>query len=115
MWWQSGPAGPFLPIEIDAPPDDSTRMGSGCNNPSPFLHPNGTLYLACTWSLRRAPAPEGPWGGAWSIAPADHTGRSWLNRSWEDCFLWVDRAGHWHVLAHTYDTHSGEHICSHNP
>lgn len=32
----------------------------------------------------------------------DDSGRTWLNRSWEDCFLWVDRAGHWHVLAHTY-------------
>jgi hypothetical protein len=111
----SGPAGPFLPIEIEGPPDDADGLGAGCNNPSPLLHPNGTLYLACTWSLRRAPAPEGPWSEAWSIAPADATGRTWLNRSWEDCFLWVDRYGHWHVLAHTYtdDPYPAQSISGH--
>jgi hypothetical protein len=52
--------------------------------------------------LRSAPRPEGPWSEAWSVAPRDHTGRMWLGRYWEDCFLWIDRAGWWHMLAHTY-------------
>ena len=42
----SSPEGPFLPIE-------SEGYGS-CNNPSPFVHPNGTLFLVCTWSIRSA-------------------------------------------------------------
>ena len=47
------PSGPFLPvIATDYP---------YCNNPSPFVHKNGTLYLACKWSLHSAPRPEGPW------------------------------------------------------
>jgi hypothetical protein len=40
----TGPGGPFTPV-------DTLGYGS-CNNPSPFQHPNGTLYLACTWSLK---------------------------------------------------------------
>ena len=39
----SHPEGPFEPV--DGAPHD-------CNNPSPLLHPNGTLFLMCTWSLR---------------------------------------------------------------
>ena len=93
---RSGPAGPFVPV-----PTGSEFIAHGCNNPSPMRHPNGTVYLGCTWSLRRAKQPDlSRWSKAWSIAPK--SGRTWLNRSWEDPFLWVDARGNWHVLAHTY-------------
>ena len=92
---RTGPAGPFAPLAIDG-------AFEGCNNPAPLLHPNGTTFLGCTWSLRRAPRPEGPWSKAWSIAPKNAHGRTWLGRSWEDPYIWVDARGHWHLLAHTY-------------
>ena len=94
----TGPAGPFAPLQI---PDGKNGF-KGCNNPSPFQHPNGTLYLACTWSLRSAPRPEGPWSTEWTIAPKNAVGRKWGGRYWEDVFIYVDARGHWHVLAHTY-------------
>jgi hypothetical protein len=93
----TGPAGPFAPVKTVG------SVGAyNCNNPSPYRHPNGTFYLACTWSLRSAPAPEGPWTAPWTISPKGAKGRIWQDRAWEDCFVYVDGRGHWHVLAHTY-------------
>ncbi len=53
-------AGPWVPV-LPGP--------TKCNNPSPFLHPNGTLFLACTWTLRRSlsGAATGPWSEPWPI------------------------------------------------
>jgi hypothetical protein len=71
----TSPAGPFLPVS----------GGPGGNNPSPFLHPNGTLFLADTWTLRSAPRPEGPWSNPIQLEPFDGSGRP--NGAWEDPFL----------------------------
>jgi hypothetical protein len=65
----ASPEGPFSPI--------AAAGYSGCNNPSPFLHPNGTLLLACTWSLRSAPRPEGPWGSPTAIPVPNTRSRTW--------------------------------------
>ena len=48
----TSPYGPFSPVvgEGEAP--------SGCNNPSPVLHPNGTLFLFCKWSIRASARSE---------------------------------------------------------
>lgn len=46
------PYGPWLPLQSPSPK---------CNNPSPAVHPNGTLFLACTWKLYSAPSIAGPW------------------------------------------------------
>ena len=91
----ASPEGPFTPVHVTPTP------WSPCNNPAPAVHPNGTVYLACAWSLRRAPSPEGPWTPSWPIAGAQ-TGRIWLGKSWEDPFLWFDKRGYWHILAHAY-------------
>lgn len=60
---KTGPSGPFMPVEMHG------SFGGGCNNPSPFQHPNGTIFLACTWSLHRtlgsSHTPEGPWSKPW--------------------------------------------------
>ena len=71
-------------------------------SPSPLVHPNGTVFLACTWSLRHAARPEGPYSVPHAIQPAGAVGRYWGGRYWEDPFLWVDKRGHFHVLSHTY-------------
>ena len=57
------PEGPWEPLL------NIVEFGNNCNNPSPFLHPNGTLYLACTWDLRRAGAKHVP-GAAAGLRPA---------------------------------------------
>eukprot|EP00937_MAST-01D_sp_MAST-1D-sp2_P006230 g6230.t1 len=86
----SGPDGPFQPV-AGAP--------SGCNNPSPARHPNGTLYLFCTWSIRASQSgtPEGPWDAPVAVHPPNSNARHW-----EDPFLWIDARGHFHVLSHTW-------------
>jgi hypothetical protein len=63
------PAGPFLPV--------ASEGYTGCNNPSPFVHQNGTLFLACTWSLHSAPRPEGPWRTVAALRPPSTNTRHW--------------------------------------
>jgi hypothetical protein len=84
----SSPAGPFLPVK-------QAGVGS-CNNPSPFRHPNGTLFLVCTWSIKRADRPEGPWAEVMKLTPPPKNARHW-----EDPFLFIDARG-FHILAHVY-------------
>ena len=91
----SSPAGPFTAVDVVGGP------WSPCNNPSPTLHPNGTLFLACAWSMRRASSPYGPWSPSWPIGGAK-VGRCWDNKCWEDPYLWFDVRGNWHILAHAY-------------
>jgi hypothetical protein len=61
------PGGPFRPVAAPGGP-------AGCNNPSPFVHPNGTVLLACTWTLRRALGafPGGGWSDPLPLRPDDH-------------------------------------------
>ena len=84
------PNGPFQPV-AGAPRD--------CNNPSPARHPNGTLYLFCTWSMRasRSGSPQGPWDAPIAVHPPSSEARHW-----EDPFLWIDARGNFHVLSHTW-------------
>ena len=83
-----GPGGPYIPVIVDSYPS--------CNNPGPFLHPNGTLFLICTWSLHAAPRPEGPWRKVVDFkVPTTNT------RHWEDPYLFINTRG-FHILAHTY-------------
>lgn len=79
------PYGPWLPLQSPSPK---------CNNPSPAVHPNGTLFLACTWKLYSAPSIAGPWSDGIDLHPP-HGG-------WEDPFLFFDRRGHFHILSHVY-------------
>jgi hypothetical protein len=89
----ASPNGPFEPV--------AGYAGVSCNNPSPWVLPNGTLVVACTWKVISAPSPDGPWTtlGPIGIAPSDRKG---VHGYWEDPFLWRDARGHWHVLSHTY-------------
>ena len=84
------PYGPWLPLRSPVPK---------CNNPSPAVHPNGTVFLACTWMLYSAPSVDGPWSGGISIRPP-HGG-------WEDPFLFFDRRGGFHIVAHVYKGGAG--------
>jgi hypothetical protein len=72
---------------------------AGCNNPSPLMAPNGTLFLFCTWSIRKSESgdPRGPWTHPIAVSPP-----SAANRRWEDPFLFIDARGNFHLLSHTY-------------
>lgn len=91
------PDGPFLPVK-------AVEVGSAahhdgllhCNNPSPFRHKNGTLFLACTWSIKRAERPEGPWTEVMKLTPPPDNARHW-----EDPFLFINERG-FHILSHVY-------------
>eukprot|EP00037_Helgoeca_nana_P026015 m.289665 g.289665 ORF g.289665 m.289665 type:complete len:449 (-) comp27112_c0_seq3:3594-4940(-) len=67
-----------------------------CNNPAPWVHPNGTLYCLCG-SMYRADTIAGPWRIVSTAAP-DHS--EWP-KAWhrEDPFLFTTPRG-WHVLFH---------------
>lgn len=85
----STPEGPFEAIMPKNYPN--------CNNPSPFLAPNGTLFLACTWSIHSAPTPEGPWGDPIQV-PVPKA----ADCHWEDPFLWIDKRNNFHLLSHAW-------------
>lgn len=83
------PGGPFSPVQAGG--------WNGCNNPSPFVAPNGTLFVVCTWSIRHAPKPEGPWSKPIPLHPPNKK-----DRHWEDPFLFIDKRDNFHILSHTY-------------
>lgn len=87
----TSPYGPWVPVQ-PAPPS--------CNNPAPFLHPNGTWYLVCSgFTMYSSPSITGPWATVLkNINPA---GKG-VGGTYEDPFLYVDARGNWHLLFHVY-------------
>jgi hypothetical protein len=76
-----------------------------CDNPSPLVLRNGTVLLMCSrspegngphWRLHSAATPRGPWTTVQEIFPRSNE----TNDSAEDPFLWEDKNGYLHVLAH---------------
>jgi hypothetical protein len=45
--------GPWKPL--------SPNTLGGCNNPAPWVHPNGTIYIVCGNAFKRAASISGPW------------------------------------------------------
>lgn len=65
----------------------------GGNNPAPWIHPNGTVYLVFTnagMGLWRAPT----WQGPFELVTSGACGHG------EDPSLWIDGRGNWHCLYH---------------
>eukprot|EP00656_Telonema_subtile_P027845 TRINITY_DN30033_c0_g1_i1.p1 TRINITY_DN30033_c0_g1~~TRINITY_DN30033_c0_g1_i1.p1 ORF type:complete len:359 (+),score=38.92 TRINITY_DN30033_c0_g1_i1:123-1199(+) len=84
------PDGPFAPLQTSLP---------GCNNPAPYQHPNGTLYVLCDSEiLLRAEQFEGPWV---VVANISHQGGP--GSKGQDATLYMDPRGNWHVLYHSYE------------
>jgi len=88
----SEPGGPYTP---QSPPG----LG-GCNNPAPYVYPNGTILLVCSQggtNVWYADSWKGPWNGRsinWSGNPGVGT--------WEDPFIWRDKRGVFKMIAHVY-------------
>ena len=81
-----------------------------CNNPTALLGSDGLYRLLCTWQLYTSRAGfGGPWsapvpvpGMAANATAAAGAGDRRPRARWEDPFLWQDRRGHYHVLAHAF-------------
>jgi len=87
------PAGPWTPQN---PPG----LG-GCNNPAPWVFPNGTIFLMCSQggnNMYTASSWKGPWTGRQLIWSGDAGATS----IWEDPFIWHDQRGFWKMIAHVY-------------
>jgi len=82
--------GPWLPLM-------NNTLG-GCNNPAPWVHPNGTIYCLCGSSVLRTESISGPWD---HIASLSHSGGPPGN--YEDPFLYTDARG-FHLIYHVYNT-----------
>jgi hypothetical protein len=68
------------------------------------MHPNGTLFLACAageWALYHTDGADFP-HGAWHGPVHVRGGAPGPIGTWEDPFLFVDRRGHFHLLAHVW-------------
>lgn len=83
--------GPWLPL--------SPNTLGNCNNPAPWVHPNGTIYCLCGSSVLRSESISGPWTRITSLS---HSGGP--DGNYEDPFLYTDDRG-WHLLYHVYNTH----------
>ncbi|KAL3937054.1 MAG: hypothetical protein SGBAC_007750 [Bacillariaceae sp.] len=86
--------GPWLPVV-------NNTLGF-CNNPAPFVHPNGTIYVGCRHgikhsTLRRAETVGGPYEEI-----ANLTGMTPDGYVLEDPQLYVDHRGHFHGIYHAY-------------
>jgi len=77
----------------------------GCNNPAPWVHRNGTIFLVCGNTMLRAEDIAGPWASAGSFS---HSGGP--RGTFEDPYLYTTSRG-WHLLYHVYDVHADRTQC----
>ena len=90
-------AGPWSPLL-------NSTLGP-CNNPSPWVHRNGTIFLVCSGGpsgngLRRAGQISGPW----SLVTPTLSAPGGVYGVYEDPYLFMDNQDHWHLLFHVYET-----------
>ena len=71
---------------------------AGCNNPAPWVHPNGTIYIVCGNEMKRAENISGPWS---VVTTFSHAGGP--AGAYEDPYLYTTQHG-WHLLYHVYTT-----------
>jgi hypothetical protein len=71
-----------------------------CNNPAPWVHPNGTLFAMCGYVIYTADTIAGPWRNVSTSIINHDNAREWPKK-WhhEDQFLFTTKRG-WHVLFH---------------
>ena len=87
--------GPWEPLENNTLP--------GCNNPAPFVHSNGTIYIVCQEKLYRTESIYNNWTFVSNVSHPN--GPSAI---YEDPYLYVDHRGHFHLLYHAYQTFTAQ-------
>jgi len=95
------PEGPWLPL-----------TGPGCNNPAPMFAKNGTAYVGCKDGGFRVYRSDDVFGGEWEFVTTMAFPPAWGGDAKEylkneDPYLWADRRGHFHMIAHRYDYRDG--------
>lgn len=96
----TSPYGPWTP-------QNPTGLES-CNNPSPYIYPNGNIYLACSpmWGSDSPNVFTAPnWKGPWTGGVIKYHGNLGMG-IWEDPFIWVDKRGVFKMLSHVYPSPS---------
>ena len=78
-----------------------TTAPSGCNNPAPAYHPNGTLFAICN-HLDITMALDDFQGNWTALRSMGHPGKTSRAGHWEDPYLWFDVEGNFHVMYHVY-------------
>jgi hypothetical protein len=95
------PFGPWQPVILDV----------NCNNPAPFRGSDGIYRLMCDWHMYTSTQGFGKGWGRPILVPgiaSDQNGdagpgdRLRRGARMEDPFLYQDKRGHYHVLAHTF-------------
>jgi len=105
----SGSFGLFTSDSVNGP-WNVTHFGLGnCNNPTAAFHPNSSLYVMChdsSFSLYRFDPRDGK--PAWKAEPAAPIPTLQVGKNknapgnCEDPFIYFDRLGYFHVIAHCY-------------
>jgi hypothetical protein len=72
---------------------------SACNNPAPWVHSNGTIFLNCGGKLLRAEHPAGPYTTVAAMGPNRSTGP---HGNYEDPQIYLDKRGYFHCLYHVF-------------
>jgi hypothetical protein len=84
---------------LDGPWTPLKNSLGGCNNPAPWVHPNGTIFVGCGGSFLRADNVAGPYTRVASFpmggGPEGH---------YEDPQIYTDKRGNFHCLYHVYRT-----------
>ena len=99
----------FVSQSVDGPWTAQPFSLGSCNNPTAAFHPNGTLYVMChdgqfsLFSFHATPTTPA-WKGARSAAiPTLQVGKNKnVPGNCEDPFLYFDRHGRFHAVAHCY-------------
>mmetsp|Transcript_4254 Transcript_4254/g.6102 ORF Transcript_4254/g.6102 Transcript_4254/m.6102 type:complete len:406 (-) Transcript_4254:3-1220(-) len=78
-----------------------------CNNPAPWVHPNGTIYVGCRGILKRADHISGPF-----IEIASFPNSGGPNGIYEDPQIYTDHHGNFHCLYHAYELNASSFNCS---
>eukprot|EP01052_Picozoa_sp_SAG31_P020137 SAG31_NODE_1501_length_8085_cov_3.043201_1_plen_944_part_10 len=93
-------SGPWRPLQNNLGQID-TPSGTGCNNPAPWQHPNGTIFCLCnSGALLRSDKLAGPW----QYVSAVHLGNEHVPGSYEDPYLYTDSHDCFHILFHVYSS-----------
>jgi len=101
--WSSSRSAPGSTIHVSKTLDgpwtalaDNT-LGS-CNNPAPWVHVNGTIFIVCGNNMLRSENIYGPWKG---VATFSHS--MGPVGTYEDPYLYITSRG-FHLLYHVYNT-----------
>ena len=84
-------AGPFTPLSPNT-------LGS-CNNPAPWVHRNGTIFIVCGGELKRAENISGPWQHVSSFST-----NGGPKGAYEDPYLYIDARDRFHLIYHVYES-----------